>query len=838
MTIFQQYYTSFRHPTDSRRGGGYGVQAETNGIPASAQGMIDKTVGYRIPRSSPPDATHQHPIALRFQALNGQAILSCVQSSGKDELGRDGNYFAHSLIGSTEEITGSLPPIFYWKSDFWISRDDTHYDTLPSVPSMDDLPLRFDPNKLWDFVRQGNRRAWFHKLLCAVIDYSRSKRSIVILDTNDSIAQWIACMTMALPPSYYPHLSFATYHHDPYTAPFMLIGTTNDSGFRFSTDDYLRYFVLNAEVGKVSDAPASDYADFVAQRFNADQFDAEIVSFFDWQAEYPLAQQGIGTHLDDLINFRQTTFYQTLPPDSQKSVRAASVIINESRGVTLSPQRLGDLRAAFEIMYAAAVSRSEALVDYLQAAQALKTADRDFAQSAPNVALLLAQLVLQKRAEDVTQLTRQSELLYAPEVMTQAARTPQVLDLLAQRLDQRDIQQHALLWKAFDKKLHASLAQMPNVQTILLSTFTALDKVGGSKFPIPDIARDILGAMLNGASMNDFAGLLQLAAHFKERQPSSLALEWLYYLRVENLALKSRSEQQYWQLWDNYPSLYTYELNADLARAGKADNAVTMIANWSGLLSDPTASIITEALNFLWSQPHISQRELAQAMLLHPSLESRIPPDWKQRLVETMLAEAVISSVDERTSELYERFLAASNLNLSPALIGAMEGSLALLKKSLTQSNVVNIQRRLNDVDEKKYREETTSLMKMFFVTSKNTSEQHLLMLFATYTPKHKQVFWELYWSKLRTELLDEKHVEPVAIILDLWFKFVGQLEARFPLITPEFFLELPEVLTSVREAKGFNQIERDLERTVSRYAWHTLVSKYLAKSRRGLRLF
>lgn len=835
MAIYQQYYTSYRHPTDTHRGGGFGVQAETPGMLSTAQAMINKTIGYRIPRSLPPDIISEHPIALRFQIQNGQGILSCIQSSGKDELGRDGNYFAHSLVGSSKEITGALPPIFYWKSDFWVGHDNQHYDVLPMLSSMDELSLRFDSNELWDFVKQGNRPAWFHKLMCAVIDYGRSKRSIVILDTNEAIAQWIGCVTMALPPVYHPFLSFATYHHDPYTAPFMIIGTTSDSSFRFNADEYVRYFVLNAETGRVSDAPPSDYADFVMRRFNPHQFDTEIVDFFDWQSEYSFDQQGIGVHLDDLINFWQATFYETLPRHSEKSVRAATVIINASRGATVSPQRLSDLRAALDILSAAVLDNPAVMNDYVQVAQLLKSVDPNYTESADKMALLLAQLVLQKRAEDAAQLQRQSELLYSPDVMAKALRSSLVVDMLAQHIDPHDLSQVVLLWQIFEKKLHASLVQIPSIRKILAKTFLALNSIDENPIPIPDVAQGVLRAVMNGASMDDFLAVLQIAAQLKERHPSSPLVDWLYYLRVEGLPLKSRGEQKYWQLWRTYNHLYSYELKSDLSRSARPEDIVTMLNEWCTMLSNDAHHVIEEGLDFLWKQPGILQRDIASALLLHPVLETKVPTSWKQRLVEIMLLDVKVAKVDERTIQLYQRFLSTKNLNLQPALVGMMEGSLALSTKELSHKSAERLQQLWEQVDEKRYRDDAGKLIEQFFNMPKKVVEQHHLMVYSLYNTKHKEVFWELYWNKFRTEILDKQHTQAIASILDFWITSSNELHAHFPLIVPEILLQLPEVLTSIREAKGFSQVERELEGSLSRYSWNRLVTKYLTKPRRGI---
>ena len=74
MTIYQQYYTSFRHPTDAQRPSGFGVKAESPGMPASAQGILRNLIGYHMPRSLPQDAVAEHPIAFRYYGANGFPI--------------------------------------------------------------------------------------------------------------------------------------------------------------------------------------------------------------------------------------------------------------------------------------------------------------------------------------------------------------------------------------------------------------------------------------------------------------------------------------------------------------------------------------------------------------------------------------------------------------------------------------------------------------------------------------------------------------------------------------------------------------------------------------------
>src|SRR5260370_25817275 len=92
-----------------------------------------------------------------------------------------------------------------------------------------------------------------------LVEWNRMQGRVVILDKTDNVAQWIAALTIMLPPDYRPLLSFATYHHDPYQSQFMVTGTSSDSSFRASPDEYMSYFILNAETGRISDVEISPY---------------------------------------------------------------------------------------------------------------------------------------------------------------------------------------------------------------------------------------------------------------------------------------------------------------------------------------------------------------------------------------------------------------------------------------------------------------------------------------------------------------------------------------------------------------------------------------------------
>ncbi len=117
MKVLQHYYTSFVNRETGRAG--FQVKAMTPGISAETQATIARLIAYRIPNDVEERAIGKHPVAFRyFYHTPQECILLCSQSSGDDENGRPGNFFAHSVVMSPDELA-SQPPILYWRSPFW-----------------------------------------------------------------------------------------------------------------------------------------------------------------------------------------------------------------------------------------------------------------------------------------------------------------------------------------------------------------------------------------------------------------------------------------------------------------------------------------------------------------------------------------------------------------------------------------------------------------------------------------------------------------------------------------------------------------------------------------------
>jgi len=283
MPVLQQYYTSFRDENTGRLG--LGIKATSPGISSELQKAIDKLISYRIPPSLDERAISSHPVALRYQYNNpGESIFLCSQSIGSDVNGRPGNFFAHTVI-MEPDMFASSPPILFWNSPFWQTKDAesrSHIDSLPVLDSFNVEPS-FDIEGIWDFLAQGNRRVWLYKLLCAVVHANKTYRRIVIQDSTENVVWWIAIVSSLLPPDYRPLLSFSTYHYDPMQSPFMITGVPKDAPL----GNYGSYFVLNAWDGLCSEVADSLYARVVTDSAHPDSFAEQLLPLLTFAKRFP-----------------------------------------------------------------------------------------------------------------------------------------------------------------------------------------------------------------------------------------------------------------------------------------------------------------------------------------------------------------------------------------------------------------------------------------------------------------------------------------------------------------------------------------------------------------------
>lgn len=828
MTIQQQYYTSCRKTDQS----GFQVKAESRGVEDDVRQLLNQLIGYQIPYHCDSAAISTHPIALRYFTKDNQAFLVSSQSSGKDEFGRDGNFFAHSAIATPQDFCASSVPIFYWKSPFWASSDLTEQSELPSLEEFE-AEVTFDFDAIWSFLDQGNRREWFYKLLCAVIDYEQSKRKIVIVDGNEEIAFWIACVSMAFPARYVQFLSFATYHHDPYTAPFIITGTTVDGNFRFTSDEYYSYFILNTFDNRISEVPESEYARHLTQYFDSDEHYGDVIlDFFEWLRRYD-PESIIKRQLDDYTNFRLATH------PSPKAIQGAELVLSELYNKTsFEEEDINDLISAYQLLKEVALPTSTSnnlRNSYTQTIEKLKQRDRTFSptEAVTELNIILVAFVLNQQEQDVKFLSKLLETTDPTDSLTKTLNHENFVRALAQHLNIQQPQRILMFWKYLGIKMALS-PSIESAFTVLLEESLAVfskEKLY-KEFDIPDLLTQVLNIVIEISQIQpEF--IIICAERCQEQLPAkSQIVEWVYYDLARRFPFEQRQLLlgKYWQadkklIPELNRYLYRYELQRELFTSQNVSESINVINAWISNINEGWCPIILEeSLNFLWNNKvvmwtQVEREQLPRQLLNHTRISSFLNDNLYNQLVKDLLSYAKIAQPSKEDATLYANILQHPLLYHKIAELIIIQGSLDLYNNQLTEVYLEQYYQYFQQIDLERYKREAGNLLKGFF------NINHYQVLQATYIEEQRHNFWEVYWSQFTKCLLNQQQgANNATIILDFWFNNKPPFPKNLRYLVPDFFTGLPKYLQEVKKAKGYNQIKDNFEVGLRKKSWYRII--------------
>ncbi len=255
--IRQLHYTS----TETGRDGvqGFQVSAVTPGLEERHQ---DTAIGlgvYRVPPDFPFDPTEEDlsrsPVSLGYLPTADAVFVFRSVYVGADFTGRQGNYFAHSLVLDDVEDLGDLLPIDLWDARVW-SRRSPASGALPTVDQLAAGRLA-QPRRIREFLLAGGRLARFPEVLTAVRGATADQRRVVLVCSgSDEAAGWIGAVLRSLPRARALDLPFTTFSATPGETQFLLVATTPD--VRLSTSPYDRPVVV--DLTGTRPAPGSDAA--------------------------------------------------------------------------------------------------------------------------------------------------------------------------------------------------------------------------------------------------------------------------------------------------------------------------------------------------------------------------------------------------------------------------------------------------------------------------------------------------------------------------------------------------------------------------------------------------
>lgn len=836
MTMLQHYYTSCEKGTSGHAG--FQIKAMSSGIPSEIQKTINDMIGYRIPPSLDVNAITTHPIALRYDHVGrSTGILVCSQSSGTDENGRPGNFFAHTVVTDTRDFD-VFPPIMFWRHPFWKNSDPLERLDIPSEPSFNMSPsLKFE--QIWSFLDSGRRKDWFRKLLCAVIQYDVTKRQVIIVDQIDNVAMWIAAVSFALPNVMRPFLSFSTYHHDPYQASYRIVGTTSDSRFHFSPSEYITHFVLNAESNLLSDCEPSLAADFICDNFEPDLYEEKLLAFFSMcNDRLPRTAAGLGQKLEQVVSLFMAVRDRTLKIDDPRAWSSLNSFVSDlDSKKNIAQEDLDDLLRAADLIAESItlIPTTDLITEYGRTLRILSRQTPLSNERCYRDVETLCSFALREQTNYVKQFLEICRDVYSPTVLSQCLGNPEFISSLATKASSANWESHLVIWENIAPLIPFDTYNSAALNRLLESALVALERLPNSD-PLLPSAEIEYGLKIMRLATKGHPKLLLDAVIARQKRSTRPLLAWLYYLSVARYPLSERQHyrKQYEAL---VPDLLMYEFKRDIRTVGDK-NLSQQLEIWIDHVRDlpgVQSSLLTSALHYLWSDLTETQKyAIAGDILASDSLSKHLDDAWMTQLLSSHLGKTGIGELQPRATEMYEKWYTHTGLDLRyRALIG---GSLAMVKGQFPEGSIPEVRQWLSTLDMGSYKQEAQKLIGRFF-NSGSKPDLHGSMLRATYIENHADVFWDLYWEAFGNMLQDKNRVQESIEIFRFWFEQSFSTLIDLPYLIVGFFMQLPDLFWYIQQtnSRTFNKMALLFNQQAAKYPWYPLIARFFASKKRKI---
>lgn len=830
MTVLQHYYTSFVNKETGSAG--FQVKAMSPGINPEIQAIISRLIAYRIPPVMQGSPVESHPVALRYYYHNAQeSILLCSQSNGRDESGRPGNFFAHSVVLPPDNFTLE-PPFLYWGSPFWKKQagDGSVINPLPEFQAEQSLDIL---DKMWAFLAQKGRREALQKLMSAVVHSERTRRRIIIVDSDEHVALWVAAVSCMLPPTYRPLLSFSTYHHDPYQSWFLITGTTGDSGLRLSPEESVSHFVLNGETNQTSDVDTSPYADLVHSCSNPSGYSTRLLRYFAaYEKRFPLPAR-IDEQLDqfalyvwlheqkkptslhssiiEAVNTVLTSFEQ-LPTYNEEDVQELEFLRDTLARARQEGHKLKAQKAYERLVYL--YREHKVPIDKLLREDLRYYAERLLKDIEP---------VAQKEASEDIQKSCQT---YGERAFSQQINERSYVQYLAVLAKDEPVR-HLLIWTHFGPYLRPT----PYLRSLFLLSTRIWGELRQSK------RRDEASALFSALHTaikgreQDWFPLLEDAQ--EEVSPSVIAD--FYWKTVSSFAPEDRGPYRA-IIQKVVPGIVDTEFNNDL-RDTHVSSKVSVLDRWvayaqqSGL-KDP-ASLVQQAVDSLRQQYGNEQwRTLALDLLM----AEHVAPLLAER--EATLASDAFSGLSfqhfsQHHLKLYRRYADFPALPERTRLI--LAGMVAMAQGQLDPELIARLHSYISTQPPEDYYTQVSSYLG-HFLKANPSEESHRLMINAFFTWQYADRFWFAYWQVLWSMLtkLTTQELELVMRLFAFWFNLLPtQLDQYY--VVHHFFLTLRQNITYAQTLPGFQEAITNIQVKADIYPWYPALQELFFSQKGGL---
>lgn len=836
MAVLQHYYTSYvNRETGSA---GFQVKAMSPGIAGDTQSTIERLISYRIPTRLDEYATASHPVALRyFYRTPQEAILLCSQSNGTDENGRPGNFFAHSLVTEPDIFT-SMPPILYWRSRFWRTKDPGTRAVIEPIQSIEEIETTLDIEGVWDFLAQGNRIEQFYKLMCAVVHCNSTQRRIVIIDDTDNVAQWIAALTIMLPPDYRPLLSFATYHHDPYQSQFIVTGTTSDSSFRASPDEYMSYFILNAETGRISEVEDSPYASEAKQAARSyNVYESRLLSLItDYMPRFPHP-----TRIDELLD-SLALYAGMLEPNhafslSAKELEAVNAVITTFEQMRIFTQEdLNELRQVGGLLQEASMSQGgeEVYAAYRRSVALHKKHKIPTDQKAlREIKFITQHLVSDSDTSSSLERLENMRQTYGEDLLIDIVNSDDYLRWLSKLAGTINTAQLAQIWQYPGIYLNPG----PRSQPFAIASLSILGARWNDKQD-RKVVRRAVEVMIHAMAGQEKAWLELIVANSSEL-PERI-LQRFYCWLVSPLPLDERLP--YRAIAQRFePRIDEAEIQHDLDKV-EPQQKMMVLEEWMAharrqRLPSLNTLLIKGITNLMMDterrQPE-QEPQMAAKILMNQALMP-IPPESENKLVSTALSRVSLSSFDDLALAMCKKYRTRQGISEDTRTV--MDGLQAMKSGELDEGLARRLQARFVNMRQEDFAAETKSFVSAFLqvCTATNSHQQMVNTFFSWDDPDS---FWQAYWHTFK-ELLtfgDPATAMQAMKLLSFWFlskpdTFTSSYLSQY------FFMDLSQQFDAAGKARGFQESARVINAKAGKeqWGWYPLVEDYFTGRKNAL---
>ena len=802
MEILQHYYTSFVNQETGSAG--FQVKAMSPGINHAAQTMISRLIAYRIPLSLDERAIATHPLALRYYPFNEhESLLICSQSSGSDPNGRPGNFFAHTLVADPQLFT-TIPPVLYWRSEFWRGEDAEARSQLETLSDLGDPALDID--SMWAFLREGQRVEQFYRLLCAVVHGVSSRHRIIIIDSDEHVALWIAAVSCMLPPAYRPLLSFTTYHHDPYQSQFFITGTPSSPQLRFTPEDYISYFILDTRENKISSVADSFYATLARQYATPEAYDNEMLTFFSRYALHFPVPTAIDEQLDAIVLYAQIMQQEKSSAFTSEAAQTIGQVLTTFEQMNYyEAQDISDLKQLTNFLWSVYEASDNIEADQLRnriitlLEHHKVPTDEEFERDIQGYTARLFGDYSSNRAEIALQRIEQLRLKYGDEnFIDQVNRRDYLLTLSTLVTQKPTLLNLTRAWQA------VGLYLLPGTETgsVLVKSILAWGQARnrGEKSLLP-VAQKLFSALHTAIAKRPavWLNLLVALARQDEQFFNTPYLEQFYCKLVFALSLEKRAQFRA-ILQPLIPNLIDSEFNYDLSKA-TLQTMLSVIKKWISYvqqteLREPEV-LVAQGLTQLHTRCNDEQwGAIARECLLDTQIAQALG-SWKARLFADAFAQISLSQFLPEHLPLYEMYRHHPELTgRSRCILNAI---LAMHERHLDAQLTAQLYEYSSSLPSHTYEQELTTFCNQFF-TEQMSNEDHFQLLSAFFNWPHVQIFWQIYWERLCA-----LPTEAIGGLLAFWFS-LRPMQLHQTYVAHDFLLQLQQNLHHYQKMPDFQK--------------------------------